>query len=232
MDMIRTVPWLVTVALLLGAALGMNACGSSGGSGTGGHTSTTTTTTGAGGGTPTCMAYCTTIMKNCTGGDGSTPDGGMDPTKTNQQYTAMQNCLNVCALFPVGTAADTSGDTLGCRTYHAGAAAMNATLHCPHAGPGGDGTCGDLCTSYCRIVGKYCTAANMAGPIYTSNADCMAVCKASKSDLRYNIAIQAGDEQACLLYHSQEASVTPPDHCTGDLMKSSPDAGQGSVTCM
>jgi hypothetical protein len=178
------------------------------------------------------MAYCTTIMKNCTGGDGSVGDGGMmDPTKTNQQYSEMQNCLNTCTTFPVGTAADTSGDTLGCRTYHAGAAAMNATLHCPHAGPGGDGTCGDLCTSYCRIVAKYCTAANMAGPIYTSDADCMAWCKATKSDLRYNIAIQAGDEQACLLYHSQEASVVPPDHCNGDLKKDPMIMGHGSVTC-
>jgi hypothetical protein len=170
-------------------------------------------------------------MKNCTGGDGSVDGGTMDPTKTNQQYTDMTNCMNTCTTFPVGMASDTSGDTLGCRTYHAGLAAMTPVTHCPHAGPGGAGVCGDLCTSYCRIVAKYCTAANMAGPIYASNAECMSWCMATKSDIVFNIATQAGDEQACLLYHSQEASTTPPDHCNGDLMKDPTIMGHGSVTC-
>src|ERR1035437_5528950 len=55
-----------------------------------------------------CTAYCTSIMGACTG--------------ANQQFTGMDQCVNSCKAFPVGTAADTAGHTLGCRTYHAGAA--------------------------------------------------------------------------------------------------------------
>ena len=207
-------------ALALCTAGSLAACGS--GSGGGG---------GSGSAALSCQAYCTSIMASCTGGDGSVDGGAMDPTRTHQQYTGMDQCVATCSTFPVGAASDTSGDTLGCRTYHAGAAATDPATHCPHAGPGGDGVCGDLCTSYCRITAKYCTAANMAGPLYTSDADCMSWCKATKSDLRFNIAVQAGDEQACLLYHSQEASVVPPDHCNGDLAKDPKIMGHGSVTC-
>jgi hypothetical protein len=175
------------------------------------------------------MAYCTAIMANCTGGDGSMAGGMPDATKTHQQYTGMDQCLASCMAFPVGTAADTSGNTLGCRQYHAGAAAMDPATHCPHAGPGGDGVCGTACEGYCQIAKMYCTQANMAA-VYTDDADCEATCKATKDDVKFNLGTQDGDHVACLLYHVQEGSVAPADHCPGDLAKQAGMTG-GSVTC-
>ena len=169
-----------------------------------------------------CDDYCNTIMTNCTGGDQS--------SASNQQYSAKDNCLAVCAIFPPGLVSDTSGNTLGCRKYHATLAATDPTTHCPHAGPGGDGVCGDTCTGYCQMAEAFCIGTSK---IYSSTADCMATCNATGSDKRFNISIEVGFEQACLLYHAQEASLAPADHCLGDLMKAA-DAGAtsgGSVTC-
>ena len=63
--------------------------------------------------TPSCATYCADIMANCTG--------------TNQQYINLASCTRSCPGFPVGTSADTSGNTLGCRAYHATAAAGAGT---------------------------------------------------------------------------------------------------------
>src|SRR5262249_48878206 len=154
-----------------------------------GTSSSTTASTGSMMGTPDCTTYCTTIMKNCTGGDGS-GDGGMpDPTKTNQQYTGMEQCLNSCKAIPVGTLDDKGGNTLGCRQYHAGAAAMDPKTHCVHAGPGGDGVCGATCDGYCQIAQMYCTGANK---VYTDDADCQATCKATADDVKYNLGTDSG----------------------------------------
>jgi hypothetical protein len=167
-------------------------------------------------GAPDCATYCTAIMANCTG--------------TNQQYTTVDNCMNVCKAIPVGTAADQSGNTLGCRIYHANFAKNDPVTHCPHAGPGGNGVCGADCAGYCQIALMYCTGANQ---IYTSPQDCMTTCMSFPDTLRFNVndaTVQASNSQACLLYHSQEASSNPPDHCLGDLQKG--DGGIKSVTCM
>ena len=71
-----------------------------------------------------CPTYCNEIQTNCTG--------------ANAQYPDAAHCTATCAKFPPGALADMANNTLGCRIYHAGAPSMsNATLHCPHAGPGG-----------------------------------------------------------------------------------------------
>ena len=172
---------------------------------------------------PDCAGYCATIMANCKG-DGS--DGGMG---ANQQYTTLINCMNSCKAMPVGSAADRAGNTLGCRSYHAMAAKGDPVLHCPHAGPGGAGVCGANCDGYCQIAMMYCTASNMA-KVYSDLNDCKTTCMSVPDDARYSIAVQEGPHQACLLYHVQEASTVPPDHCLDDLAKG--DGGIKSVTCM
>jgi len=180
-----------------------------------------------GGGTPTCAAYCTAIMANCTGGDGSSGSSGPDATKTHQQYTSKDNCMAACLAFPVGTINDESGNTLGCRLYHAGAAKADADTHCPHAGPSGDGVCGSACDGYCQLVKKYCVG---TAKIYADDAECHTRCAATTDDVRFNIGTQEGNHVACLLYHAQEAPLAPDDHCTGDLAEE--DGGTtGSVTC-
>src|SRR5262249_48685245 len=95
---------------------------------------------------PTCAAYCSSITANCTG--------------ANLQYSSMDSCMAVCPAFALGTASAQAGNSLGCRTYHAGAAAMNPGVHCGHAGPGGNSACGLNCEGFCTIVLHACTGAN------------------------------------------------------------------------
>jgi hypothetical protein len=175
---------------------------------------------------PTCAAYCTAVMANCMGA--IAPDGG---APTYQQFTTMANCLNSCKAYPVGATGDQSGDTLGCRQNHAVAAKTDPT-QCDAAGPGGAGVCGTDCQGYCQIAQMYCTAANSA-MTYSSLSQCMSVCGATPNDVAFSINVQAGPHVACLLYHVQEGSSDPPDHCLGDLLPT--DAGpplHPSVTCM
>jgi hypothetical protein len=120
-----------------------------------------------GGTPPTCVAYCAKIQMNCTGGDDA--GGG------NQQYPDTTTCTTYCmtaAMWPAGTIGDTSGNTIGCRLYHAGAAAADPVTHCPHAGPTGGNTCGSWCDNYCQLMAKNCTGANA---VYDA-ATCMSKC--------------------------------------------------------
>ncbi len=173
-----------------------------------------------------CMQYCTTIMTNCTGSDAV--DGGT--MKPHQQYSTMTNCLNSCKAMPVGNTGDKAGNTLNCRVYHAMAAAMDPDTHCPHAGPGGDGVCGATCDGYCQIAMMYCVGD--AG-VYASAADCQTTCAKFRDDAGYNVtdtSLQATGQVACLLYHAQEASLVPIDHCLGDLAPD-PANHNSSTTC-
>ncbi len=76
-----------------------------------------------------CAGYCTFITTTC--------------TAANAQYTDMADCMTRCtaAGWTAGVATDTSGNTLGCRIYHATAAQADAAMHCPHAGYIGGGVC-------------------------------------------------------------------------------------------
>jgi len=97
-----------------------------------------------------CTDYCSTFAANC----GATP----------YKYADSATCMAVCMALPLGSGPigmDTSMQTIACRQYHAGAAATNPTLHCPHAAAwGGGGTCGPSdCDSFCTILGKICPGA-------------------------------------------------------------------------
>jgi hypothetical protein len=158
---------------------------------------------------PSCADYCTAIQAACTLG--------------NQQYANMDNCMNSCKAFPVGVADDRGGDTLGCRFYEAGNAAMSAdlaTMHCTRAGPGGDGVCGDNCAGFCDIAMIYCTDANSA-KVYDTRDACLADCAMRRTDVKLCAAspgtTASGNQIACLLYHVQEGSSAPDEHCRSDL---------------
>ena len=131
--------------------------------------------------------------------------------------------MNSCVAFPVGAAADATGDTLGCRAHYAREAAVSADLantHCTHAGPGGYGVCGDACAGYCDIAMLYCTDANSAA-VYDTRDACLADCAMRATDVALCSATPGttdhGNEVACLLYHAQEATSCPEEHCLGDL---------------
>lgn len=155
-------------------------------------------------GTPSCAAYCTAIMANCTAGV--------------QQYANATDCMNSCMNFPVGTGADTTTNTLGCRQYHAGLAQAAPNTHCVHAGPAGDGACGALCEGFCSIALARC-------PTQAPNANqCANACAGyATTGTPYNQSIQSGNTRECRLYHVTAASTSPNVHC--------PHIGQVSVTC-
>lgn len=78
-------------------------------------------------------------------------------------YESMDQCEAVAEKLELESdAAD--GNTVACRYYHTQNAISHdksdLTTHCPHAGPGGDGHCGDSkqgnCDSYCDLVAASC----------------------------------------------------------------------------
>jgi hypothetical protein len=143
-----------------------------------------------GGGTaPTCSDYCTKIIAACGAGDGG----------SRQQYSSADACNSYCstnAKWPVGTATDTSGNTLGCRSYHAVAAMTNPILHCPHAGPSGGNTCGSWCDNYCQLALANCTGANK---LYDTTAACMTACAPLSTQGFPNDA--TGNTVQCRIFH-------------------------------
>lgn len=140
-----------------------------------------------------CGKYCTDIKANCSG--------------VETQYPDDASCMKACAAMPVGTPADMDGNTVGCRIYHTGAAKMDATLHCEHAGPGGAGACGTDCEGFCAIATKTCATE------HPDMATCMTTCAGFKDMEKYDISDVAGDTLACRLYHLVVATGDAATHC-------------------
>ncbi|MCA9708619.1 MAG: hypothetical protein KDK70_22410, partial [Myxococcales bacterium] len=110
-----------------------------------------------------CEAYCGIYMDAC-------QDFG--------EYANEQHCLDHCAQWPIGTMADTAGDSLGCRTYHVTvASSTDPQLHCPHAGPSGMHVCVDEGAPDCDL---YCTRYfnNCEGDLnlWADMDECMSTC--------------------------------------------------------
>ncbi len=145
----------------------------------------------------TCANYCTLITANCNG--------------NLAMYADAATCMATCTHAPAGTAADMSGNTLGCRIYHADAAAGNAALHCRHAGPGGDGVCGADCEGFCTLTLGAC--AGQAAPPYASMSACMTSCAGFATTPAYSASTTGGNSLACRLYHATAASTNPALHC-------------------
>ena len=153
---------------------------------------------GDGGVTLSCDTYCTTIMSACTG--------------DNQQYISKDNCLEMCAKIPVGQSSDTSGDTLGCRTYHVGVAAQstqNAAVHCPHAGPYGYGGCGDLCPDFCARYAGQCDITTGWGGTTACPTTCATVAGSDGGAFFTDAGgVSSGNTMECRQYHLEAAYTT------------------------
>jgi hypothetical protein len=152
----------------------------------------------------TCAEYCTTVMASCTGDDA--------------QYGSEQACLDYCttwALLDPGFVGQTSGNTVGCRLYHAtvAAGAGMAATHCPHAGPSGGDVCGSWCDNYCHLALANCTGGNT---LYASEGECQTACALLPEDGLPGDA--GGDTVQCRIYHLGVAGSNLPDsantHCS------------------
>ena len=158
------------------------------------------------GGGPTldCTTYCTRMMTNCTG--------------ANAMYGSMDFCMDTCDHMVEGMLSDMGGNTLGCRIYHAGAAAGDPATHCIHAGPGGDGACGGNCESFCQLATEICPSQYPAVPA------CTAQCGSYAESPDYSAATTSGNSFACRLYHLTAAASDSATHC--------PHTAMVSTTCM
>ena len=150
---------------------------------------------------PTCEAYCAAVTANCAGEDA--------------QYDSEQACLDYCQTFaalPLGGADDTSGNTVGCRTYHATVVATDGTQHCVHAGPSGGGICGDWCENYCHLAQANCVGDDA---LYADLGACEAACAAFPVDAETGAT--GGDSVQCRIYHlgvaGDPGGAGPGTHC-------------------
>lgn len=151
------------------------------------------------GAAPTCASYCATIQDSCT---------------TVPQYPNATVCEAFCESFgqiPLGTAADMSGHTVGCRTYHATVAVAqnNPQLHCPHAGPSGGNVCGSWCENYCHLAMLNCTGSQQ---LYSTEQECFATCSTIPATGRAND--MSGDTVQCRIHFLGQAGTEPPDSQT------------------
>ena len=156
-----------------------------------------------GGAAASCADYCATIAEAC--------------VDALRQYHDLEICLATCALFPPGTAGDDGGDSLACRAHHAELAREAPDPHCYHAGPSGDGVCGEPCEGYCDIVMPPC------GALYADRGECAEVCAAFPDPRPYTVRESRSDTVACRIFHATRATVDD-GHCG--------TASADSVTCV
>ena len=118
-------------------------------------------------------------------------------------------CLAFCndAPWAAGTTADAAGNTIGCRQYHAVAAANNE--HCTHAGPTGADVCGRWCDVYCAEMLDACPTT------YADLATCAAACALFPTG--GTIGAATGNTVQCRIYHAGAANNDAHcDHADAD----------------
>jgi len=143
-----------------------------------------------------CDDYCALAMRNCKG--------------AVAQYSDISTCMATGSGRGRGTAGDTSGNTIACRTYWA-AISEGDELMCTRAGPGGDGTCGTNCQSFCATTMAIC--GDQPSPPYASVAACETACQGFDMNERFDASDLGGNTLACRIYHMTAASTEPDTHC-------------------
>ena len=154
---------------------------------------------------PTCTDFCSDVVTNCTG--------------DNEQFETVDQCDTFCtdaAAWKPGSLDDTAVNSIGCRTYHAGAAEADPATHCAHAGNTGGGTCGSWCDNYCHYAMLNCSGAD---ELYEDKEACYAACAAFPETGEPDD--DSGDTVQCRIYHAIVANVAPFVACAA----AGPDGG-------
>ncbi len=143
---------------------------------------------------PDCDAYCALVTTACQG--------------EHQVYESLAQCKAVCPAFALGSAADTTPNTVGCRTYHSNASLNSPEIHCAHASAGGDGHCGAThCDGYCSMMTAFCAGT------FASEAACLAECGTlvgSARDSGFALPqVTTGNTLQCRLLAAQRAAEDP-----------------------
>jgi hypothetical protein len=122
-----------------------------------------------------CRTYCGVVMQAC--------------SDENAVYASPEQCERVCSAFEDGDPIEHDVNTVRCRRYHAYSALADPRQHCTHAGPSGDGHCGDEngnCESYCTLLKAGCSQrfnSEYAGDVAACTRSCMG---APGADPRYS----------------------------------------------
>ena len=129
---------------------------------------------------PSCEDYCKLVGAACSG------DSAI--------YESLQQCLDVCAQLPKGTAEMTQGDSLACRRWRAYAALLEPQIQCPSAGLIAAGPCGDPCRSYCDSLAGAC------GREFASTFGSAGACRAQCAALRFDggFSLERADDPGTL----------------------------------
>lgn len=189
---------------------------------------TTGNCVGESGGEFSCDVYCQRVMAACQG--------------DNLQYEDSEQCLAACEALPLGRISEQVGNNIGCRHYHAGNALSSSTapgVHCPHAGPTGDGTCGatdtGICESYCALFAGGCPEAFDA-EFSGDFRECSDACLASGLDgttagsqYTHPTALET-DGIACRIRRSIKAALVGPIEGAEECLRAS-IALEGRVDC-
>lgn len=165
--------------------------------------------------TDACASYCTTLTANCTAANVQFTDSGACNTYCVRARTAPD-------FWSQGTTGATSGDTLACRTTHAGLATADPVIHCPHAGPSGGDTCGSWCENYCDLALAVCTGTLQ---LYADRATCLTTCAGIPS-VPSTPNAPSGNSIQCRINHLGRASAggaAATTHCPHAL--ATPAAG-------
>ncbi len=169
-----------------------------------------------------CTLYCDRMEENCDDATFQT-DGDFDRDK----------CVEACSDYPdvpvAGVAlgdAVPDGDTLQCRTYHAGNAAGEPNgEHCTHADIGGATTCvkfKDPCAEYCVGAGVegFAGIVELCPGSYASADACGAFCNSLPAGRRGD---RLGNTRHCRLTYAVESSDREGGRCL--------NAGKQSIAC-
>jgi len=172
---------------------------------------------------PSCKDYCQITNVAC--------------QEDLAQYESPEQCLAVCDALNPGKNSDETGNTVGCRRYHAFNSTFTPGTHCFHAGPTGDGHCGSgkveeghtgNCEAYCTIVAAACPE-EFATEL--GDADqCMAACielPGAAADSKYSVATAEADKGGLncrVLYATRafESKTACASALGGDLCQAEP----------
>lgn len=203
---------------------------------TGGRSGTGGASNASGGGSqvpsdvsPACREYCELAKENCTNECNGADDGRCP--KDYKLYPSDVVCWNVCKAIEE-LEFDDPNNSVACRLREARNAGVTGEVweHCPAAGPGGAGVCGDNCESYCELMDSFCGAEEFEN---FRDPDCVAKCRGLRdadTDEIPDATASAfgekrhhdGDSVQCRLVHVSNASASVT-HCWHAALAPKPD---------
>lgn len=146
--------------------------------------------------TVNCFGFCTDAINTCA-------------DQTSPPYASFSECKDFCSTFTSGDLTpgqqtETSGDTLGCRSYHLSVAmqsASDADTHCAHIGQQTGGYCGTYCENMCTTIQAACvTDSTYTNQQYASKAACVTSCGAMVDGTSETAS---EDSRMCRNYHAK-----------------------------